>query len=227
MPATRREREYRRMVELTIPAVIDADDGRAAVEAIEEYFGRGEGQVPYTGASFDRLGGGGDRAAVANEITAEDLVAVSMLSVYVPPRAALRILIDQRAEITAMLEQIPTDLCLGDVSAAHIVPDWPPWQLSRLLRRHDGVGPVISSKILARKRPHLLPVYDDVVRVQYQLVDDTGFWAAMARALNADDRAVYHRLHAIRDKAAVADISVLRVLDIATWISGRGGARRR
>jgi len=171
--------------------------------------------------------GGGDREVTANEIVAEDLVAVTMLSVQVPPRAALSILTDQREQISGLLSQIPTDLSLVDVPVEDITPDWPPWQLSRLLRRHTAVGPVISSKILARKRPHLLPVFDDIVRVQYQLVDDTGFWVAMANALNANDRALHHRLRVIRHRAAVPDISLLRVLDIATWVTGGGNGTAR
>ncbi|WP_110481311.1 DUF6308 family protein [Corynebacterium provencense] len=37
-----------------------------------------------TGASFNELGGGGDRPEVANVITAEDIVAVESLSVTIP-----------------------------------------------------------------------------------------------------------------------------------------------
>ena len=41
------------------------------------------GRARYAGAYFERLGGGGDRPEVAYQITAEDLLAVSMLSVPV------------------------------------------------------------------------------------------------------------------------------------------------
>ncbi|MCI1255986.1 MAG: DUF6308 family protein [Corynebacterium provencense] len=37
-----------------------------------------------TGASFNELGGGGDRPEVAIVITAEDIVAVESLSVAIP-----------------------------------------------------------------------------------------------------------------------------------------------
>jgi hypothetical protein len=72
------------MAVLRIPDIVRANDGHAAIEAIDEYFGHRDGQIPYTGAFFERLGGGGDRPAIAHEIVAEDLIAVTMLSVRVP-----------------------------------------------------------------------------------------------------------------------------------------------
>jgi hypothetical protein len=47
---------------------------------------------PFTGGRFDRLGGGGDRPEVGDIITSDDLIAVEMLSVRVPPKVALDLL---------------------------------------------------------------------------------------------------------------------------------------
>jgi hypothetical protein len=43
----------------------------------------------FTGRRFESLGGGGDHAVTRDLITAEDLVAVQMLSVHVPADVAI------------------------------------------------------------------------------------------------------------------------------------------
>lgn len=60
-------------------------DEDVAVGLVREYFADdpATGRARYSGAYFERLGGGGDRPEVAYQITAEDLLAVSMLSVPV------------------------------------------------------------------------------------------------------------------------------------------------
>ncbi|MBF0689655.1 MAG: hypothetical protein IR158_18035 [Cellulomonas sp.] len=69
----------------------------------------------FTGAHFERLGGGGDRPAIADEFTAEDLVAVSMLSVEAVGNAALEILLHRRNHLCELLRHVPTDTTLGAV----------------------------------------------------------------------------------------------------------------
>jgi len=117
----------------------------------------------FTGAHFERLGGGGDRPEVADEFTAEDLVAVPMLSIPVVGDTALEILMHRRNQLHELLRQIPTDLTLAAVDPEVIGPSRPAWQTFLLLRSIRDVGPTTASKLLARKRPHLLSVYDSVV----------------------------------------------------------------
>jgi hypothetical protein len=65
------------------------EEGGAAAGLLARYFGTGPADgSPFTGAFFERLDSGGDRLAVRDLFTAEDLVAVSMLSVDVPAPAA-------------------------------------------------------------------------------------------------------------------------------------------
>ncbi|MFM9552583.1 DUF6308 family protein [Streptomyces caniscabiei] len=45
--------------------------------------------VPFTGSRFEYLAGGGDRQAVANAVTADDLIAVQTLSVGTPAQVAV------------------------------------------------------------------------------------------------------------------------------------------
>ena len=51
-----------------------------------------EGRARYSGAHFERIGGGGDRPGIADQFTSEDLLAVTMLSVRIEGYHALEIL---------------------------------------------------------------------------------------------------------------------------------------
>lgn len=79
------------------------------------------------------------------------------------------------------------------------------------------MGPTRVSKLLARKRPHLLPILDSRVREFYG--DTSEFWAPLAAALrDANRRTAIDALVPNREERG---LSLLRVLDIAIWMSGR------
>ncbi len=90
----------------------------------------------------------------------------------------------------------------------------------------DGSGPVVAGKLLARKRPHLIPIYDIRIKQLFERPKtDHSFWAALAAALQADNGAFYDQLARLRDKAGIGeDIGVLRVFDVIAWMhQGRQG----
>jgi hypothetical protein len=206
--------------QLTWPKALTDKNHNNAVAELRTYFGLDNGK-PLTGASFERLGGGGDRAEVRDVITAEDVVAVSMLSIDFPAGAALQILQTDSRRISDLLYQIPTDSDLVDVDPQQINTSWPAWQLWSQLIAVPGLGWVTTNKLLARKRPRLLPVYDSVVRKEVGA--PKSYWIALNHDLGAEDKALYRQLLAIRDAAGVGDdISALRVFDIVTWSIGRG-----
>lgn len=209
-------------MKLTWPEALTDEDKSQAVAKLRTYFGLETGTRPYTGAFFERLGGGGDRGEVRDVITAEDLVAVSMLSVTVPADAAIRILGRDGRRISDLLREIPTAMDLVDVAPELINASWPAWQLWDVLHGMYGVGPVTAGKLVARKRPRLLPVYDSVVAKRVGAPD--GFWQALNSDLRADDNDRHHKLLDIRAQSGIGeDISALRVFDIVTWMPGRDG----
>src|ERR1700736_6779756 len=89
-------------------------DEDVATRLMEAYFAEdpATGRARYSGAYFERLGGGGDRPEVAYQFTAEDLLAVSMLSVPVVRYYALPVLDYRGREISGLLAQIPLDVTL-------------------------------------------------------------------------------------------------------------------
>jgi Family of unknown function (DUF6308) len=111
---------------------------------------------------FDTWDTTGTRAADVDRFTADDLVAVTVLSVDVNPSAAhafLRVRADAFSDLPTALGP---DRDLAD-EVAPLSNSWAGWTLMRELEALPGVGSTIASKLLARKRPRLRPIYDSVV----------------------------------------------------------------
>lgn len=193
-----------------------------AGENLRRYFGGGSGGS-FTGGSFERFAGGGDRPEVASRFTADDIVAVSMLSVRIPGGAALEIL-DTRAEkLNALLAEIPTGLDLWEDDAGPATAKGSDaWQLWSELEGIAGSGWVTAGKLLARKRPRLIPVYDSVLRNAFQLPTGSGWWASLREGLRTDPQLVDEVIELRREAGLDASISVLRVIDVAVWMKDQG-----
>ncbi|WP_329208856.1 DUF6308 family protein [Streptomyces sp. NBC_01708] len=194
-----------------------------AVVDLRRYFGIGlpPGGMPFTGNRFEHLAGGGDRPEVADRITAEDLVAVQTLSVTVPAPVALDILEGPLGvRLSGLLQAIPRDIDMADADALVVADGSPADQAWHLLCAQYGVNWVIAGKILARKRPRLLPVYDRVVRCA--VGRPPSFWLALHTALCEDDAALHRQLLELRQVAGVPQtVSALRVCDVAVWMGHR------
>lgn len=182
-----------------------------AVQHLKEY-------RAFPGYYFDRLA----RKSEPFQITAQDIVAVRMLSIDVPSEAAIRILEKDAVTIESLLRKInPPDLTIWD-PAADLSEDSPAWQLWELIDENIGVGPTTTSKLLAAKRPHLLPIYDSVVgRALFtgrQVVHN--YWRLWtAEMLGPDGPDLQAAARSVQAEAGYdADTSVLRVIDIVVWM---------
>ncbi|GIG63258.1 hypothetical protein Lfu02_76300 [Longispora fulva] len=192
------------------------------LDRLREYFGEvdwREKKSGYTGAWFERFDRGGDRSEVKDRFTSADMIAVSMLSIIVPARAAWLLIDDPGGTFTQLLAQIPTDIELVDVDAPGADPMSACHELWTQARRLRGVGPTTASKLLARKRPHLLPVQDSVVLAALGSPDIV--WEPLRQKLRAG---LHGQLVELGVEAGVPDkISALRVLDVALWMTYRPG----
>lgn len=187
--------------------------------------------MPRTGkvrssSRFDSWAGGGDAPETVNTITADDLVAASFRSVKIPPRTAIAVLETRAQEISDLLAQIPADVDLPDADPVrNLGPDSPARLLWNLLRgKADdagwGVGPSTTSKILARKRPRLIPIYDSIIRRVTALPGPNDQWLYWHTSYA--DGVLAERLAEIRQKSAITEpISQLRELDIVLWMHGK------
>ena len=125
---------------------------------------------------------------MADEFTSDDLVAVTMLSTNLSGQAALRILgdrdLDYRAGPSELLRQILTDVELIDASNEVLETAEELW---RRIRENHDFGRTKTSKLLARKRLHMLPVIDSVVtEVVGNVPGMHSFYRNLRAALDAD-----------------------------------------
>lgn len=201
--------------------LVNTDDARA-LEVLSCYYGIGPhaDHNGFTGAWFDTWDSSGTRARSANQFTADDLVAVTFLSVDVPPWAALEILDRKAVVLSALLAELGPDRDL--VEERDTWPeDWAGWRLWSELTNLPGVGPTTASKLIARKRPALRPIYDGVVAA---VVESAQLWEPL-RARLQDQPELHPRLIKLRDQLALPEqVSALRVFDVLAWMEGTGRA---
>ncbi|GAB2480540.1 DUF6308 family protein [Jatrophihabitans fulvus] len=211
------EHQYDRQFEILDEAATSRRN--QSIGALSAYFAPNR----FTGAWFNSFRADANEEN-AHAITSDDLVAVSMLSVQVPPAAAYRILVDDAAAVETLLRRIPQHAIyeVGEPTRS----EW--WEagneLWRLLQRNvdtfdRGVGWVTAGKLLARKRPHLIPVYDSVVKAS--LGAPRSIWTCMWEyfAGNPDRQGLWTSLR--DDSGARADLSVLRTIDVVLWMRGQ------
>jgi hypothetical protein len=209
---------------MRLPAAL-AGDHEAAVTLVRRYLRPDPhlaGAVAYTGSRLEGWDGGGDRDGVAHRFTDADITAVALLSVEIPPRAVIELLSRRRDELTKLLSEIPCDVTLAEANAADIGPGSAAWRLWDALLRVDEVGWVTAGKLLARKRPRLVPIYDHVVRSVVGAPDN--FWEELRQALQADGASLAERLQIVAATAKAPHLTPLRVFDIVAWMEGTQAA---
>lgn len=216
---------------MALPTILAEGNEEEAARLLAAYYRRtADGLRAYTGSYFNSWAGGGDSGARANLITADDLVAVSFLAVDISGEAAIGILDTHQEQISGLLAKIPTDRDLGGLVPGEFAdtfgPNSPATQLWHVLRGRDtgrwGVGETKASKIMARKRPRLIPIYDSVVGPIMGLNGHSiGQWSTWHNAF-MEDPGLSPRLREIRDKSGIEEpISDLRVMDIVLWMDGK------
>jgi hypothetical protein len=187
--------------------------GSTAVKNVTKYFSHTE----FTGRAFHSIG---SERTERDVITGDDIVAVSLLSVAIPPEAAITILETKRTELSNLLVDIP-DKNLWGVDEQVIADDSAAAALWKSLEAVKGIGWVTAHKLCARKRPNLLPVYDRVVKAALQPTTKR-FWLPLRETLRTNDK-IIPRLEEIKRLADIpSDVTLLRVLDVAVWMSSRG-----
>jgi len=172
-------------------------------QAMAAYFDPAEG---FAGMSFGTLG-----QNPLGAVTADDLLAVSLLDIAWRPDAVRQLLGTEAGRVCGLLGAIPAGVDLWAASDAEVDTVDPLWDA---LLEMPGVGTATASKLLARKRPRLCPATDKVVIRAAALPGRT--WDVLRCLLqDAQARAA---LEALRPPDA-AGASVLRLLDVAIWVT--------
>lgn len=198
------------------------DDVDHATACLKAYFGTDD----YTGRHFDTVGGG----SLPYAVTPDDLVALALLAVPVGNRAAEALLITHASRLSELLGEIPPALCLWDHDSGvddAIAAEGPAAQIWQILRSSEvyDFGWVSANKLLGRKRPHLLPVWDNVLNDALTPGDEP-LWRPMREALRADGCRRVERLTDLRRAAGLSPaLSLLRVLDAVVWMRNKGAGQ--
>lgn len=208
------------------PDLIVSTQTDTAVDYLQRYYAVDIDDKPrYTGSRFETM------AALnpdPNTLGPEDFLAVSMLSVNVPAEAALRLLGRDAAVVSRLLAQIPAGVDIVDVESEVLNADSPAGQLWDVLRRgRDGLGPTTASKLLAAKRPRLLPIWDSFVE-QATGLDTIDYWRKFQYVLTDERRLVWDWLSELRSLTPnlPKSVSELRILDVLLWTSIEVGRKR-
>jgi hypothetical protein len=195
--------------------------GRAS-SLVNQYFSLPNNSGGFTGSLFTEFAGGGDSADSWDRFESDDFVAVSLLSVRIPGQAAIEILDSRRREFNSLLSQVPNDVALHDASDSDFAEGSIAWELYERLRKVSGSGPVTASKLLARKRPHLIPVSDQIVKSA--LFPTAGrYWVPLRNELQMSGSPLLQGLREIQEMSnpLAQRTSLLRILDVLVWLRHR------
>ncbi|WP_372490013.1 MULTISPECIES: DUF6308 family protein [Prescottella] len=203
---------------IRLPKVLVADDDGAAVEVLRRYFTEPLVKTGYlrSGARWDTWDSTGTRGRDADTFTADDLVAVTMLSVDVSPDGAQILLRERVDEFGELLVAVGPDRDLAD-EADELTPESPVCRLEAALWTVPSIGRTVASKLIARKRPRLFPIYDRVIG---EVLDTKQAHLESVRtALRADDGALQRRLVSLREQAGLDEaVPALRILTVLAWM---------
>ena len=176
----------------------------------ERYFrGRGEKPKPFSGSLFEEF----SAKATSDHFEPTDVFAAQALSINIPTAAVRKLLYDDRDTFNSALQALPPGE-FGKVDRSVFERKGAAMKLFKLLDALPGVGTTKATKLMAAKRPELIPIQDAFVQEEL-MVPDGKFWLPMYDQL-ADE--------SLRDfigdvtKAAPEGIPLLRRIDVAVWM---------
>lgn len=196
------------------------------------------GRKVYSGSFFDiaQKAHGWDPKA----ITESDLLSLALLSVPVHGNMVRDVrsgffdveLDGYSASLNELVAAIPLGVRFEDLLEAgefetNYGPESAAWIAWKAIRecskdREWKFGPTRTSKLLALKRPDLVPIYDDVVANLFCRTSSKRHW---------DDMRALLRTEGIRQGAesalkllgeSIPEISVIRAIDVILWMHGSG-----
>jgi len=199
-----------------------------AAQLAAQYF-LGAGGRAFSGAAFEHIGHPWSQPSTANLITPSDLLALGTLMVPLDHLAAVDLLTPEfQTRATALLEVIPLTSSIGDSNAPDLLSDdGAASQLYELIKTVDRMGKTRASKLLARKRPGLIPIRDENVEQALGAKSLHAWWKPFHQWANesrdADGHSYLDLAQAIHSVVGLgALVTPLRTLDAVLW---RLGAR--
>ncbi|HZK31737.1 MAG TPA: DUF6308 family protein [Corynebacterium sp.] len=199
-------------------------EGAQAVDYLRRYYSARLDSVPedrrvlFDGAYFDHWVPEDPRP---NVFTAEDIVAVQCLGTPIRNwSAAVRVLNQHSDILSRLLIEVGHDRDLASVPAGELTSAWPARRLERELQTIPGIGPVVASKLIARKRPNLYPIQDRQIR-RLTGLSRSDFLGPFHREWT-ENAVLRRQLEQARERAGLTHrIGLLRTFDVVAWMEQR------
>lgn len=218
------------MREVQVPSILrDLSPESDAAKLLRDYFTseQRDGVPRFSGSRFESLTPNSTIETQAFEITAEDIVAVQCLGVGFTGNQVIEILEEKRRAINDLLLEPgmePNATLWADSQAEVEAPSSPGNRLWDLLKtpRNNGIGPTRASKIMARKRPSLFPVYDKWVAEALKRKNAKRFWTTYRDLMltDIDGAPLFQHLQRIAVEVSLPqEVTALRVCDVILWYS--------
>ena len=193
-----------------IGGMLEEDGGKAAESSLAAYFHPGA----YTGASYEKYAKPG-----TNVFTAEDIVAVSMLSVNIPGSVSNWVLGTGAAELTDLLTKLKSN---PKIENTDMSKNGNAWKLWKSIFVKWGMGETKTSKLIAAKRPDLFPVFDTHVAAALG-ISANDYWTPWKEFMCSEEGARCAAVvEAMAAKNSINEVSVLRLFDVVVWMRQHG-----
>jgi Family of unknown function (DUF6308) len=180
--------------------------GEAATDDLTDYFTR------YTGRWFEYFSAQSDQL----HLNANDLCACAALSVELDGETVDG-LMSKAGEFDALLARSPA----RDVTLWQVDPTSDSYgalsDLYVLVREVKGMGVARTSKLIACKRPHLVPIRDSVV--DSLLNAGTEWWSPWRDVVSSPE--LVSLVEDLSPPVVPAGTSILRRLDVMLWMYGK------
>ena len=194
---------------------VEENGGESAKSSLAAYFYK----EAFTGSSYEKFF---DIREKPNEFTAQDLIAVSMLSVNVPPRVAKWLLNEGKEDLSQLLKEItPVDLSIKS-EGVDLSKNSSAYKLWESIRGCYGMGETKTSKLIATKRPNLFPIFDRHVARALN-INEKDYWLPWQKFLTSEncDRCI-ERARGFASELHIVGVSDLRLLDVIVWMREHG-----
>jgi hypothetical protein len=176
----------------------------------DRYFG-GHRDDLFTGRHFEHYSAMGN----PNRFEPSDLLAIEALSIGLPKEVAAQLFLEEVDYFSELLADIPANIDMWDVPRSVMEDGSRAAELHTRLRENlDDVDWVKAGKLLASKRPRLVPILDDFVKSV--LRPPIGrFWVCLYDQLVDQKR---RKKIAEICSCAPDHVSLLRRIDVAVWM---------
>jgi len=167
--------------------------------------------VGYNGAFFERY----SALADPNIFDANDMAAVSCLSIKITGDIASSLKYLEN-DFKEMIAEIPSHgATIWEVPKNVFAREMPLWKIYDKLLELNGIASVTASKLLASKRPHLVPIRDSDVSKLFGKKETDTWWDPWWETMQSQE--VRDLLTEFAKEAKIEGKSLLRIADVILW----------